>query len=55
MVGDPGTSGSPRRQLTDVVVGGRYYPIVFGASIAAPIWKDLMNTAQQGLPAQPLP
>ena len=54
-VGDPGTSGSPRRQLTDVVVGGQYYPIVFGASIAAPIWKDLMNAAQQGLPVQPLP
>jgi hypothetical protein len=41
--------------LRNVEVGGRYYGIVYGASIAAPIWKDLMTTAQQGLPSEPLP
>jgi membrane peptidoglycan carboxypeptidase len=53
-VGDPG-SAEGRRVLRDIEIGGRYYGIVYGASIAAPIWKDLMTTAQQGLPSQPLP
>jgi membrane carboxypeptidase/penicillin-binding protein len=38
-----------------VEVGGQYYDVVYGASIAAPIWKDLMETAQHGLPSRPLP
>jgi membrane peptidoglycan carboxypeptidase len=57
-VGDPGTaSGSTtsRRRLTDIVVDGRFYGTVFGASIAAPIWKHVMTTAMKGLPAEPLP
>jgi membrane peptidoglycan carboxypeptidase len=53
-VGDPG-SAAGRRELRNVEVGGRYYDVVYGASIAAPIWKDLMEAAQQGLPSQPLP
>jgi membrane peptidoglycan carboxypeptidase len=53
-VGDPG-SADGRRVLRNVEAGGRYYGIVYGATIAAPIWKDLMTTAQQGLPSQPLP
>jgi membrane peptidoglycan carboxypeptidase len=57
-VGDPGrTDGrsTTRRRLTDISVGGRYYPTIFGASIAAPIWKDLMTSAMRDLPAEPLP
>jgi membrane peptidoglycan carboxypeptidase len=53
-VGDPG-SAEGRRALRNVEAGGRYYGVVYGASIAAPIWKDVMTTAQQGLPSQPLP
>jgi membrane peptidoglycan carboxypeptidase len=53
-VGDPGSSAS-RRRLTNITVNHRYYGTVFGASIAAPIWKDVMTTAMSGLPAQPLP
>jgi membrane peptidoglycan carboxypeptidase len=53
-VGDPG-SADGRRVLRNIMIGGQYYPVVYGASIAAPIWKDLMTTAQQGLPARPLP
>jgi membrane peptidoglycan carboxypeptidase len=53
-VGDPG-SADGRSVLRNVEAGGRYYGIVYGATIAAPIWKDLMTTAQQGLPSQPLP
>jgi membrane peptidoglycan carboxypeptidase len=57
-VGDPGSvvNGTvQRRQLTNIDVAGTYYGTVFGASIAAPIWKDLMSTAMRGLPAEPLP
>lgn len=57
-VGDPGqtTGGSTtRRRLTNITVAGHYYGTVYGASIAAPIWKDLMTTSMQGLPATPLP
>lgn len=57
-VADPGHAaggGFSRRRLTDITVDGRRYGTVFGASIAAPIWKDAMTTAMQGLPAQPLP
>ncbi|HET9655787.1 MAG TPA: transglycosylase domain-containing protein [Kineosporiaceae bacterium] len=57
-VGDPGqvVRGTHRRQrLVDVAVNGQYYPIIFGASIAAPIWKNVMETAMQPLPARPLP
>jgi membrane peptidoglycan carboxypeptidase len=57
-VGDPGRTVhgvDERRRLTDITVSGHYYPIVFGASIAAPIWKDAMSTAMQSLPARQLP
>jgi len=57
-VGDPGrTDGrsTTRRRLTNITVAGRYYGTVFGASIAAPIWKDLMTSSMQDLPAEPLP
>ncbi len=57
-VGDPGRTvkgHATRKRLTNVTVGGRYYPVVYGASIAAPIWKQAMTGEMQGLPAQPLP
>jgi membrane peptidoglycan carboxypeptidase len=57
-VADPGSSvdGSYQRQrLTNIEVAGQRYPIVYGASIAAPLWKDLMTGAMHDLPAQPLP
>jgi membrane peptidoglycan carboxypeptidase len=54
-VGDPDSTGGTRRRLTDITVGGRYFGTVFGASIAAPIWKDLMTVAMLNLPAEDLP
>jgi membrane peptidoglycan carboxypeptidase len=57
-VGDPGHrvhGRFERRRLRDLDVGGRFYPTVFGASIAAPVWKALMTAAMRGLPPQPLP
>lgn len=56
-VGDPGrvVNGTYlRRQLTNIDVAGTHFGTIYGASIAAPIWKDLMTTAMQGLPAEPL-
>ena len=44
-----------RRQLTNIRVAGEFYPTVFGASIAAPTWKQVMNAAMAGLPARDLP
>lgn len=57
-VGDPGhlVHGTyQRRRLTDIRVNGTYRPIIFGVSIAAPIWKHAMDGALRGLPAQALP
>ncbi len=57
-VGDPGRTvhgKATRLRLTNVMVGGTYYPVVYGASIAAPIWKRLMTSAMAGLPATALP
>jgi membrane peptidoglycan carboxypeptidase len=57
-VGDPGSTrdgASGRRRLTDIEVGGHYYPIMFGASLAAPIWKNVTTSAMHGLPPGALP
>ncbi len=56
-VGDPGHRSHgdfTRRQLTGIRVAGHYYPVVYGASIAAPIWKSAMDTAMHGLPPRAL-
>ncbi|NHA66965.1 transglycosylase domain-containing protein [Phycicoccus flavus] len=41
--------------MTDVTVGGTFYPGVYGSSIAAPDWHDIMTAASQGLPVVPFP
>jgi membrane peptidoglycan carboxypeptidase len=55
-VADPGRaepSGEvSRRRLTDLTVAGRRYGIVYGATIAAPLWKDVMISAMKALPAR---
>jgi membrane peptidoglycan carboxypeptidase len=52
-VGDP--KRSTARTLNGLTIGGRYYPEVFGATIAGPIWRDTMTAALKGVPIQPLP
>ncbi len=42
-MGDP--RGALRHPLKDVTVGGTFYPRVFGGTIAAPIWGQLMRRA----------
>ncbi|WP_353509614.1 transglycosylase domain-containing protein [Intrasporangium sp.] len=39
-----------KRLMKNVRVGGQLYPVMHGASIAAPIWKGIMNRAHEGLP-----
>ena len=38
--------------MFNVRVGGKRYPVMHGASIAAPIWKGIMNRAHEGLPVK---
>lgn len=44
--------GSPIREydMDGITLGGRYYPQVFGGTIAAPIWSDIMNKASEDMP-----
>lgn len=41
-----------KRKMFNVRVGGEFYPVMHGASIAAPIWKGIMNRAHDGLPVK---
>ncbi|MDQ1286788.1 MAG: transglycosylase protein [Actinomycetota bacterium] len=58
-VADPGRRGKGgavvRRRLTGVTVAGRSYGTLYGATLAAPLWKDVMTVAMKGLPPEPLP
>jgi membrane peptidoglycan carboxypeptidase len=57
-VADPGhvvTGQLHRRRLTRITVAGKYHPIIYGATIAAPTWKAVMNAAMTGLAARRLP
>src|SRR6478609_8393621 len=38
------------RVMKNVRVGGQYYPVMHGAAIAAPIWKQIMNGALENQP-----
>jgi membrane peptidoglycan carboxypeptidase len=58
-VADPGRLGHDgvigRRRLQGITVGGHRYGTIYGATIAAPLWKRVMTTAMHALPAQDLP
>jgi membrane peptidoglycan carboxypeptidase len=43
--------GTPysERPMQRINLAGQYYPEVFGATIAAPVWKAIMDGASQGL------
>ncbi len=41
--------------MTDVTVGGRFYPGIYGSTLAAPDWHDIMTAASAGMPVQPFP
>ena len=48
-VGDP---RGPQNELRGVTAYGRYYGQLFGATVAAPIWKDVMTKISDGLPKE---
>ena len=49
-VGTPNDKGNAQN-LVDLQLGGTFYPNeVFGATIAAPIWKQIMDSASSGMP-----
>ena len=47
-VGDPHTYPGGRKSMNRRTINGHYYPSVFGATIAGPIWKDIMVAAMAG-------
>jgi membrane peptidoglycan carboxypeptidase len=48
-VGSPHGSG---KRMVDVTIGGEHYNTVQGANIPAPIWREAMQAAVDGLPAE---
>lgn len=52
-VGDP--KASTTRSLNNLTIGGRTYQVVYGATIAGPIWRDTLQAALEGEPVIALP
>ncbi len=50
-----GTPFDNTQVLDNVTLGGQFYPVVYGASIAAPIWKGIMDRVLDGQPNTPFP
>lgn len=47
-VGDP--RGGYKYPLSNVVINGSYYGTVYGATLPAPIWRQAMTGASEGMP-----
>ena len=47
-VGTP--NDGDKQKFQNLQLGGRSYGVVFGATIAAPIWKQIMDRASAGMP-----
>ena len=45
-----GTPDDDKRKLRNIRIAGRYYDDIFGATLAAPLWRSIMNGASSGLP-----
>lgn len=50
-----GNPSRPHSSLNGLLIGGRRYSPVFGATIAGPIWRDTFESALKGVPVVPLP
>jgi membrane peptidoglycan carboxypeptidase len=53
-VGDSPTlaSGRSRRSINGRTIAGHGYGTIYGATIAAPVWREIMTAASKGLPAK---
>ncbi|WEV76827.1 transglycosylase domain-containing protein [Janibacter cremeus] len=49
--------GSPitEFEMDNVTIGGQYYENVFGSTLAAPIWNNIMNVASKGMKEKDFP
>ena len=49
--------GTPYSQKTmkNLSLGGRHYGEIFGGTIAAPLWAEIMDSAMKGLPVKDFP
>ncbi|MFF7159465.1 transglycosylase domain-containing protein [Streptomyces sp. NPDC008139] len=45
-MGDPKHS----KKMKNITIGGKYYPLVYGADGPAPIWKDAVSASLEGKP-----
>ena len=47
-----GTPNDPKnaREVRNISLAGKGYPVIFGSTIAAPIWKQIMDRASAGMP-----
>lgn len=41
-----------KRYMKDITIGGKFVKVMHGASVAAPIWKEIMNRALKGMPVK---
>jgi membrane peptidoglycan carboxypeptidase len=48
-----GIPSDPNKSLAGLTIGGSYYPVVFGATIAGRIWQATLNSALAGVPVVP--
>lgn len=49
--------GTPydNKSMANRVIGGRSYGQIFGATLAAPLWRQIMSFASQGMPFEQFP
>ncbi|GAB3265022.1 penicillin-binding protein [Kineosporia babensis] len=51
----PETVDGKRKNMTNIYINGRYYNAVYGGTLAAPIWKKIMEPALEGKAVEDFP
>lgn len=46
---------NPNLSMRNITIGGRFYPVVYGATLPAPIWQQSMQNALSGQPVEQFP
>jgi membrane peptidoglycan carboxypeptidase len=50
-VSDPNSYDGEQRSLRNITIKGRTYGVIYGGTMAAPIWRQIMRKASQSLPS----
>jgi len=50
-VSDPNSYDGERRSLRNITVKGTHYGVIYGGTMAAPIWRQIMRKASENLPS----